>query len=236
MISTIRGSPVATRRTSERLCMFRKLIFAITICYTLSLLVLTSLVVRASPAPRSQTIRGVGIGSYGSETGIAYISGRRLTCTSLPPTASFTTQCTIEVAGKPLTLLARRNTPPNLNQLGGTCEAVYDGTSWPCRMGSRHVHTHWFAFVESPLGLDRAQLDTVRARYPIENLPEQPFLVGIVLVAGISSLLALLCAIAWFWPRRSNKVVVFGTAVAVACMVFVGSGIWALFATSGFWD
>lgn len=204
--------------------------------YLICLAVLGTLLVQASPGPRSQAITGVGLGSYQSETGIAYLSGRRLTCTDLPQPAPFDSRCRVEIAGKPLDILARRNAPTHPNQLGGTCEALYDGQQWPCKVGSRHVGVHWFAYLDTPLGLNSAQLETIRRHYPIENLPEQSFLRGAVVVVIVSTALAMIGAIVWFWPRSRSRWLVLGASAASGVGAFVTSGVLAAIMTNGFWD
>lgn len=216
--------------------MLKRLLFCGTALYIVCLAALGALLAQASPGPQSQPMLGLGIGSHNSDTGIAYVSGRRLACTPLPQPAAFDARCSVDLAGKPLTLLARRNAPPNPNQLGGVCEAIYDGQQWPCRIGSRHVGVHWFAYLDTPLGLTAAQLDTIRRHYPIENMPEQPFLQGIALVAAVSALLAAVCVTAWFWPRSRHKWAVLGASAASGIGACITSGIFAAVVTSSFWD
>jgi hypothetical protein len=128
-------------------------------------LALAIFVQRATPGPPSQDILGVGIGNYYSGAGVAYLSGRRLSCVSLPAEDPFTSICTVSIAGKPLEIRARRNPPADPMQLGGACEAIYDGQQWPCRVGSRHVQVHWFAYIDDPLGWADNQRFVYRERH-----------------------------------------------------------------------
>lgn len=214
----------------------RKFIFFALCAYVATLSVLGILLFQASPGPHSQAILGVGIGNYYGETGIAYFSGRRLTCTALPQPTAFTSKCSVIIAGKPLDIYARRNAPPNLIQLGGTCEAVYDNQQWPCEIGSRHVHTHWFAYLKSPLGLDAVQIAALRQQYLIENLSEGAFLRGGVLLVTLTTILGFFGTIAWFRSRMKNKWTVLGVGVASGLGGFISSCLFVATLTSGFWD
>ena len=122
--------------------MLRKRIFVTSSVYFVLLTGLAVMLYRASPAPGSQDILGLGIGSYTSESGIVYISGRHLLCTSTPASGPFTSACKIQIAGKTLEIHARQTDP---KPLGGICEVFYDGQQWPCTIGSRHDHVYRFA-------------------------------------------------------------------------------------------
>ena len=200
------------------------------------LLALAIFVQCATPGPRSQDILGVGIGNYYSEAGVAYLSGRRLSCAPLPAEDPFTSICTVSIAGKSLEIRARRNPPADPMQLGGACEAVYEGRQWPCRVGSRHVQVHWFAYIDDPLGLDEAQLDGLRRRYLVENLPEEAILRGVVVVPLATSLVVFLLASAWLWLRRSAGIRTLLAAAALSLGTGVAILVVAGFVTGGLWD
>ncbi|MCP4425109.1 MAG: hypothetical protein GY803_11490 [Chloroflexi bacterium] len=220
----------------EKRPFLRKLLFLITIGYLIGMAMLAVMLHRASPGPESQTITGVGIGEWQGEQGIALLSGRRLDCNQVDNIAPFTTLCGVEIADKLLEIQARRNEPPNLNRFGGECAAFYDGQFWPCKIGSRHVHEHWFAFIEPPLGLSAAQMDDLRQMYFIENLPEEPFLIGSLVTAVLATLLILANFFVWVWPKAERKAVVWATAVPIAFITFLGSLFWAIMQTGSFWD
>lgn len=196
------------------------------------LAVLGLLVHRASPAPKTQVIRGVALGHYDSEAGFAFLSGRRLDCVQQADTP-FTDTCTMELNGRPLTIQAARNGPEHLNQLGGVCTATYAGQTWPCDFGSRHVHVHHFAYIPEPLGLETAQLQALQQQYWIENLPEEPFLVG-SLAAPFVALIAFLGGW-WVWQRPSGWRG-WGMAVGLSVVIWIGIFASAFSLTSGFWD
>jgi hypothetical protein len=213
----------------------RRLILLISAVCFIALILLAVLVYRASPGPISQEILGVGIGSYDNVSGVVYLSGRRLDCDRIDENPAFTS-CTVKVSGKTLEIHARRNPATEPNQLGGTCEAFYDGKEWQCSIGSRHVHVHWFAYIREPLGLTGDQLETLRREYFFENLAEEPFLAGLVVVPVLAMLVAILATAVWFWPRVRRKVwlVLLVSAFGVASLS--GTFVLAFLLTRGFWD
>lgn len=190
----------------------------------------------ASPGPGSQEILGVGIGDPCGDKGFVFLSGRRLHCASLAEEDTFASACTISIAGKPLTIRARRNPPTDPMQFGGECAATYGGEQWPCRIGSRHVQVHWFAYIDDPLGLDQTQLDALRRRYLVENLPEEAFVRGIVAVPLVVSVVILLLAGVWLSRRRSVGARIWLAAVLVSIFAGVVVFIISVFLTNGFWD
>lgn len=212
--------------------MKRKIILSLTILSFLALGMLAMLVYQASPGPASQDILGVTLGrSDNEDTNIAFLSGRRLDCVpeAEPP---YTSTCTVTIAGNPLTIQAYRNSPTHLMPLGGGCEATYNGQIWPCQISSRHISVHWFAHISQPLGLDKAQMDALRQQYFIENLPEDPFILGIWMSAILVTILVLIGWFSWY-PRQRYAWL---TAVPVGLVTFVATFYFTLFFTSGFWD
>lgn len=213
--------------------MKRKIILSLAILSLFAMSILALLVHQASPGPDSQDILGVTLGrSDNYDTYIAFLSGRRLDCVpeAEPP---YTSTCTVTIAGKPLTIQAYRNEPPHLNQLGGGCEAIYNGQTWPCQISSRHVHVHWFAHIPDPLGLDTVQMDGLRRQYFIENLPEEPFLASIWIAPILVTTLVLILLFTWRYPPRKLTWI---TAVPLALFTFFGTLTFTLFLTNGFWD
>lgn len=214
----------------------RKLILLVSVLFVVSLSLLAILIYRASPGPVSQEITGVGIGSYDNESGIIYLSGRRLNCDQLDGSQAFTASCTVDIAGKTLEIHARRNLTTDSHQLSGTCEAFYDGEEWPCSIGSRHVHVHWFAFLSEPLGLNRTQLEALRRQYLIENLPQEIFPGGAVLVSAMAALIVILGASAWLWPKRRNRFSFLAVVTTLGSASLVSSFLLFFLLTQGFWD
>jgi hypothetical protein len=214
--------------------MFRKSILTAVLVYFVLLLGLSVMLYRASPAPRSQDILGLGIGSYTSENGIAYISGRRLLCTATPASEPFTSVCKIQIAGKTLEVHARQTDP---KPLGGMCEAFYDGQQWPCMVGSRHDHVYRFAYIEPPLGLDKSQLDALRFRYFFENLPERVYFPAVFLTLVIATTLAVIAGTAAIlWSKHHSRAFSILFLVLVGVIALVGSFLGAIQLTTGFWD
>jgi hypothetical protein len=216
--------------------MRKKMILLFSAVYFVTLAILAILIYRASPGPISQEILGVGIGDYHGDAGIVYLSGRWLHCTRPEGSPSLMSTCTVEIAGKTLEIHAQRNPATHPNQLSGTCEASYDGKQWPCHIGSRHVHVHWFAYLSEPLGLDQTQLKALRREYFFENLPDQIFITGGIAVPVATMIVAVLATAAWLWPRSRSKVVLALITAASGIASLAGSFILSLFLTRGFWD
>ncbi|HYN88452.1 MAG TPA: hypothetical protein VER55_07970 [Ardenticatenaceae bacterium] len=215
----------------------RKVVKAVSMLYLVALVALALLVRRATPAPFNQEIRGLALGSPGHARGLAYVSGRRLDCDPLPAGLQpFTTRCTIEIAGKRLELEAGRNPPGHLIQLGGSCRATYDGKEWPCGVVSRHVHVHWFAHLSDPLGLSASQMDALRRRYLIENLPAGILFRGMAVVAVAT--LVVTAATTAVWLRLGGKGRIVAALAALIFGVMAGSAVFvaSVFLTAGLWD
>jgi len=187
---------------------------------------------RASPGPASQDVLGVTLGTFDSEAGLTFLSGRRLDCASTT-NAPYTSTCTIEIAGQPLIIQAYRNGDDHHNELGGGCAATYNGQSWPCEISSRHVHVHWFAHISDPLGLDDSQLAILQRRYFFENLPEEPIMAGIFLAPLLVTAAALL---AFFSSGRPVRRRGWAAAVFVALITYSSAFVFAFQLTVNFWD
>lgn len=215
---------------------FHKQLLIITLAYFVGLIILAAIIYSASPGPDTQELLGVGIGSWQNESGIAYLSGRRLDCQPVDDNTAYTELCRVEIAGKTLEIQAKRNQPPDMNQLSGRCAAFYDGQEWPCRIGSRHVHVHWFAIIDPPLGLSNAQLDDLRQQYLLENAPEEPFLIGMLVAAVITAVLAMINFVVWLRPKVKRSWLLLITAVPVGLIAFYGTLFIGALVTNGFWD
>lgn len=216
--------------------MLRKGILATSSAYFVLLAGLALMLYRASPAPRSQDILGLGIGSYKSEGGIVYISGRRLLCTPMPESGPFTTSssCKIQIAGKTLEIHGRHT---KSSPLGGRCEVFYDNQQWPCSTGSRHDHVYRFAYIEPPLGLSKTQLDALRIRYFFENLPEAAYFpAGVLMVTATTTIAVILITATVLWPERHTKALYVLFLAVVGGITFVGTFLGAVRLTTGFWD
>jgi hypothetical protein len=213
----------------------RKPILLVSAVYFVAMILVAILIYRASPGPRSQEILGVGIGSYDDASGVAYLSGRRLNCDRFDGTEAYSS-CTVGVAGKTLEIRAQRNATTEPNQLGGACEAFYADKEWPCSIGSRHVGVHWFAYIREPLGLTEDQLETLRHRYFFENVAEEAYLTGMVVVPILTMLVVMLAMAVWFWPRIRRKVWLALLVAASGVASLVGTFVLVVLLTRGFWD
>ena len=226
----------SNENVKEKRPFFHKLLLIITIAFFTSLVILAAILYPASPGPDTQEILGVGIGQWENESGIAFLSGRRLNCQRVDNNSAYAALCRVEIAGKMLEIQAKRNQPPNMMQFGGQCTAFYDDQEWPCRISSRHMHVHWFAIVESPLGLSNAEMDVLRQKYFLENAPEEPFLWGMVIVAVITAVLVLANFFVWLKPKVKRPWLLLIPAVSIGLITFYGMLFIGLFATNGFWD
>lgn len=213
---------------------YQKRLFIISIIYFTGLAIVGLLIYRASPGPESQEILGVGIGDWRGENGIALFSGRRLVCDNTAASPPFTTMCQIEIAGKPLQIKAVRSNT-SISPLDNSCTAFYDGKTWSCRIGSRHVHVHWFAYIEEPLGLSNSEMNALRRQYFFENLGEDPFLYGGIITAVINAILITANYLLWFWGRMKRWVLLLAVVVMLP-IIFYGSLIITVLLTNGFWD
>ena len=215
--------------------MLRYAILALCVSYLVLLAVLAVAVWRATPGPPDQAIAGIGIGSHGVGPGIAYLSGRRLTCVPDVRDGLPGSRCRVMVAGKALEIGAWRNPPGHPNQLGGRCEARYAGTLWPCRVDSRHVHVHWFAYLDFPPGLRQEQLDALRREYYFENLGEEPYLAAVLVLPPLTAIAVAGTVLATFrpWARPGPGV---PAAISGAVAALLGTFFATLFLTGGFWD
>jgi hypothetical protein len=214
--------------------MLRKQIFAGVSLYFVLLFGLAVMVYRASPAPGSQDILGLGIGSYAGEGGLVHISGRQLLCRSAAASEPFTSICQIQIAGKTLEIHARQTAP---KPIGGICEAFYDGQPWPCMVGSAHETTYRFAYIQPPLGLSKSQLDVLRLRYFFENLPEGVYFpAGILIVTIMTTLVVIASAAALIWSRPYAKAFSILFLILIGFVTFVGTFLGALRLSRGLWD
>lgn len=212
--------------------MLRKTILIASLLALVGLAILSWLIYQASPGPDDQVILGLTLGQFGSEKGVAFLSGRRMDCVpqAEPP---YSTTCNVTIAGQPLTIQAYRNGPGHLMQLSGGCEATYAGQAWPCEISSRHVHVHWFARISDPLGLSGNQMAQLRRRYFFENLAEEPILFGTIALPVVAALAVLAGLLAWQRPFSKQK---WAATIALSLLTFVATFAFALNLTNGFWD
>lgn len=219
----------------------------VALMYIGGLVALAVVVYRATPAPPSQTIRGISISRTDSttrpraSTRAPYIdiSGRALECKPLPDSARFPSECTITIAGKLLTIQAYRNGPNHADQLGGGCEAFYNGERRLCRIGAPNLQVNWFAYIDQPLGLTNQQLAKLEQKYLIENLPENVIIGSGLTVIILTTIVAMFVVAILFWPRRFTLVrgLSFAAIVLLTAILTVSTTFNAtLYVTSGLWD
>lgn len=82
--------------------MVRYIVLAVCLAYFVMLAGLAVAVWQAAPGPADQAIIGVGIGSHRDESGVAYLSGRRLACVPVERDGVLGSHYRAPVAGEPL--------------------------------------------------------------------------------------------------------------------------------------
>ncbi|MCP4419349.1 MAG: hypothetical protein GY805_22270 [Chloroflexi bacterium] len=214
----------------------QKFLLFFTIGYFAVLAILALFIYRASPGPKAQEIWGVGIGSWQSESGIAFLSGRQLDCSPAEDSSPFTSVCQVKVIGKTLEIHASRNEPPSKQLLNGHCTAFYDGKEWPCKIGTPNLATNWFTYIDPPLGLNEGQLDALQQQNYFENLPEDTFMLGSLLMAVVTTILIVANYLLRFWRKTKVKYLLFLTAVPITLVTFFSNVLFAFWITRGFWD
>lgn len=217
---------------------FKRVVWFGTLLFAVFMGVLAVLLNRSAPAPADQEILGISIGHWNSNGEQAYISGRRLTCQPASEAeAPYQEVCTLDVQGETLTVWASRNDRNSNMIFGGRCEATYGDEQLKCDIGSRHVHVHWFAFLDKPTALDSADLAQLQWQYLFENLPETFFVSLIWGIGGITAVLAVANLFTLLWHRIENRVflsIVGGVPVAI---VFFYAGMFGtIWLTGPFWD
>ncbi|MCP5097651.1 MAG: hypothetical protein GY943_19050 [Chloroflexi bacterium] len=192
---------------------------------------------QSSPGPDGQEILGVSIGAYEGESGIAHISGRALDCQPTDADNEFNSACQIEIHGKQLTIFASRNGTDHSMQLGGTCTAVYDSSPLNCHIGSRHVHMHWFAFINQPENFSATDMDILRMQYFFENLSEIFYVRFVFIVATMIAILVMWNGWVWIRPYlQKKKVFAVAAILPIGFVSFYISLMTLAVVTSGFWD
>lgn len=215
----------------------------ILVVYFVLLAVLASFVLAAKPGPADQIIQGVRLGDWQSERGTVYFSGKRLTCEPAPAGTIYAERCHIAIAGQELVLLVGPR-PTDLVTARGVCLAAYAGQEYPCTLQSHH---NWpaasVAYVSSGLDLNAEQLDAVRRRFPIENLPEIVFVRGGLILWPVTAL-ALFGLVLSFLLQHMHRlntmlmrrVVTFLTLTVTGVIALVGVPLALILLTRGFWD
>jgi len=210
----------------------------LTLLFGVLIIVLAIVLNHSAPGPAEQEILGVSIGHWDFDNERAYISGKRLTCQPVVDTdETFSSVCTLEIQDKTLTIWASRNGPNSNMMFGGQCKASYGDERLTCDIGSRHVHIHWFAFVEQPAALDEADMAQLRQHFFWENLSETFFVTLIQGIALITAVLAVANLFVLLWHKIKSRFVLFvfgGLPIGIA-FFYIGM-LGAFWLTSGFFD
>ncbi|MBN1427057.1 MAG: hypothetical protein JXB07_01650 [Anaerolineae bacterium] len=91
-------------------------------------------------------------------------------------------------------------------------------------------------YIPEPLGLERSDLDLIRQKYWIENLPEGVFVNGILVLSTVTPLVVMLALGILMWSRIRNRLVWGMTTVTTGVMSLCGSIVTWAYLTGGFWD
>jgi hypothetical protein len=110
--------------------------------------------------------------------------------------------CTIDVAGKPLTLYVE---PPPEVVIGNafefkSCEVTYAGDTLRCSQSFWTLTGGSFVHIPE-LALSPNQMDTLRLTYFLTNLPEQSLIGGAIVISVLSMVLAIVLVGTRWWPR-----------------------------------
>lgn len=213
---------------------WRYLALAGCLAYLLLLVLLAIAVRRAAPA-QDQAITGIGLGRYGDAAGIAFLSGQRLAYAPELRNGVLGSRCTVALAGQTLEIAGWRSAKAGQTPFGGTCEARYAGREWPCRIGSRHLGVHWFAYLDEPLGLSGEQLDALRREHLFENLDEGPFFTAQRLLPPLTTLVVCVAILAVGWGPTARRPRLLAGALVAALATLPGTFLTVLYATRGFW-
>ncbi|MBC8163986.1 MAG: hypothetical protein H7Z42_22480 [Roseiflexaceae bacterium] len=178
---------------------WQKLLMGGTAAYIITMVILGLVMYQSSPAPDSQTIRGISISSN-EESGVS-ISGRRLDCRALPGDAAYTSRCQIEIAGQPLLIDARRSRDPS-TPLESVCVASYASRPWPCIIGNDYIQPY-FAHIDASQNLSAEQINELRWHYFFENVAERTYIFG-GLLAALLAATGVTWNVALLLPRRSK--------------------------------
>ncbi len=95
---------------------------------------------------------------------------------------------------------------------------------------------HWFAFIGDAPGLERAQIEALRRRFFIENLPEETFTTMLVVIPVGAAMMAILASGAWLWPKLRHRASYTLVVVASGATTLVIAFLLSLYLTRGFWD
>lgn len=214
---------------------WRYLALAGCLAYLVLLVGLAVAVRRAAPT-EDRAITGLGIGRYAEASGIAYLSGQRLACVPETRDGVRGSRCTVALAGQTLEIAGWRSPYTGRTPFAGSCEARYAGQEWPCRIGSRHLGVHWFAYLDEPLGLSGEQLAALRREHFFENLDEGPFFAAQQLLPPLTALVVCIGVLAAGGEALERRPLVVAGALVAALATLPGTFFAVLFATRGFWD
>ena len=189
------------------------------------------LVGRATPGPSGQELQGIALHNPHSARQWLLISGRQLDCQPID-NAPYTSACTLEIAGNTLSLTGYRNGPDHPMQFGGDCTAVYANQSHPCQLGSPTVAVHWYAYIDSDLGLSAAQMTDLQRRYFFGNLPEGTYITSIFVLPVLATLLLFLLMLSLSAGARTR----IWLRTAVLLGFFSSTFLFVFRLTSYFWD
>ena len=199
-------------------------------------LVCIALVLQYSSNARYHSISGLIIGDYYDAARPVFVSGKRLECQPSDKPA-YTERCTMILAEEQLIVYASHDPQVQFLQPSGTCEAWYRQEQHACRMGIRHM-SYWHVMLPDALGLNSAQLHTLRWLYPIENVDEQTIFITTFYMIPVLTTLLLCVLIGMFRWSPQGRITFLGITqlLLLGFIIWFGTMMSFLFLSRDFWD
>jgi hypothetical protein len=168
---------------------------------------LAGMAVAAYFAPPDDLYRVSGVALNGPG-GVARLPHRGLACAGDPANARSAT-CRATIAGQPLVVMVEYETGSAWGLR--SCTATYQGKSATCRAGNMVVNGPPYAMIQgADLGLSRADLQSVRQQWPVENWHEVDWLRVPALFAALIALAVVLVVCNIPVPHPFGRVVIAG--------------------------
>jgi hypothetical protein len=158
-------------------------------------------------APPDDLYRVAGVALRGPG-GVARLPHRGLACADDPANARLAT-CRATGGGQALVVTAEYEARPAWGLRA--CTATYQGKSATCRAGNMVVNGPLYAIIQgADLGLSRADLQSVRQQWPVENWHEADWLRVPALLAALLALGVVLVACNIPVPHPFGRAIIAG--------------------------
>jgi hypothetical protein len=201
-------------------------VVSLTLAGVALLICLIGLAVVAYFAPPADLYHVSGIALSGPG-GVARLPYRSIACADDPANARLTA-CRTTLAGQPLVVTAEYEAGAAWSLRA--CTATYRGKSATCRTGNMVVNGPPYAIIQgSELGLSRADLQSVRQQWPVENWHEADWLRVPALLAALLALGAVLAACNIPVPHPFGRVILAGAGGLTTFLVtYAALGLYIL--------